>query len=161
MLLNDVNDIFVNCHMFYNSHCWGTISYGASDRLASLVTRGYIRKIRSIHGGILTRKFAASSSSSHWQSISPATQLKLSPAQLKFESVNLKSLRFPQKVLLLDSWSADYSANQLIAWALSADCPSSLSWFSTILNWSQQSSNLILYWISSLLVNIFPYKDHL
>ena len=63
------------------------------------------------------------------QSISLSTQLKLSPTQLKFESVTLKSLRFPRKVLLLDSWSADHSANQLIAWALSADCPSSLSWF--------------------------------
>ena len=62
------------------------------------------------------------------QSISLSTQLKLSPTQLKFESVTLKSLR-SRKVLLLDSWSADHSANQLIAWALSADCLSSLSWF--------------------------------
>ena len=75
------------------------------------------------------------------QSISLSTQLKLSPTQLKFGSVTLKSLRFPRKVLLLDSWSADQSA----------DCLSSLSWLSEL-------SQLIFYNIELVSTVIKSYS---
>ena len=126
MLLNDVNDIFVNCHMFCNSHCWGTISYGASDRLASLVTRGYIRKIRSIHGGILTRKFAASSSSSHLPKYFVVNSAEIVTNSAEIRECYFEIPEFPpegiatgQLITQLISWLPELS--QLIVRALSAD----------------------------------------
>ena len=138
MLLNDVNDIFVNCHMFCNSRCWGTFSYGASDRLASLVTRGYIRKIRSIHGGILTRKFAASSLSSHLPKYFVVNSAKIVTNSAEIRVLIWNPWDSPRRYYY---WTADHSANHL----------SSLSWLSEL-------SQLIFYNIELVSTVIKSYS---